>query len=96
MLMYGLFVAIFLLAECYAPQVGVVIACVPAWLAMIWCGWVARGPVTPLAMDDLYGTPNFVLDQYIKIQKRLWLEARWLFLTFVIFQPLSLYALLKS
>ena len=92
-LIYWLFVAVFLLAEQYHKPTAVIVACVPGWLALVWCGWMTRWPSDP---DSYYGVPNLVLLQRVDANKQLWREAKWLALTFLLFEPISVYVLLTS
>lgn len=87
MLCYFLFVAVFLLAETYFKSAAVVVACVPGWLALYWCGKIATWP----ADFDLVA-----MSMSVKIKQRLWVEAKWMFLTFVIFVPIAVYNLVHK
>jgi hypothetical protein len=93
MLIYWLFVSVFLLAEQYHKPTAVIVACIPGWLALVWCGWMTKWPSD---QNAYYGVPNFVLDQCVKINAQLWKEAKWLILTFLLFAPISIYVLETS
>ena len=80
----------FACAEWYAPEVGVIIACIPGWLAIIWYGWLTEWPTE---MEDYWGVPNFVLLQTIQVNKNLRREIEVLFWLCVTMLPVSIVVL---